>query len=175
MSAKSLGGRREEGVSPEGRMKVGARRGRRPRLPERILMGSAALWNLLLAVITLFPYQMWLTSEGYDILGSEDAMDSGSAVAEVVSVVRLYGIALLLFALVTAVIAWRMSVAHRSGIVWWLGVGTLLMLATRDVVSVLLLSVALVLYLSRSRAMRRLEAETGPATSPARTEQTEEV
>lgn len=174
MSAQVQRGRRGERFISEGRRGLVGRRERRPRVPERVLMGVAAVWNLLLAVITLFPYQMWLTSEGYEVLGAEDAMDSGSAVAEVVSVVRLYGVVLLLFALVTAVIAWRMRAGHRRGVVWWLGIWVVLMLATRDVVSVLLLSVALVLYLSRSRAMRRLDAEIDPAL-PARTEPTEEV
>lgn len=135
---------------------------RRPRLMERILLGIAAVWNFVLAVVTLFPYQMWLTSEGYEALEAEEAMGSGSAVAEVVSVIRLYGILLLLFALVTAVIAWRMRSPHRRGVVIWLVISTLFMLATRDVVSVMLLSVALVLYLSRSRAMRIAAEKTTP-------------
>lgn len=146
----------------------------RTRRAERLLLFSAALWSGAMAVVTLFPYQMWFTSVGYEALEAADAAGASGAVTEVVAVIRLYGIAVLLGALVTALVAWRMGPGHSRGVTWWLLACVAATFLTRDVVSVLLFSVCLAVYLSRSRAMRRIDV-TEPATSPDRTEQTEEV
>ncbi|GAA3051415.1 hypothetical protein GCM10010467_16250 [Actinocorallia glomerata] len=131
-------------------------RGDRPprRRAERALLAVAAGWNGLLAVLTLFPYQYWFASSGYQGLEDAEALGSASMVTEVAAVVRTYGIAVLLGALLTAVVAWRLKLQHSRAVTWWLiacVVGTFL---TRDVVSVLLFSVCLAVYLSRSRALR---------------------
>lgn len=123
------------------------------RRAERVLLFTAAGWNALLAVLTLFPFQLWFASTGYHGLEEADSLGSASMVTEVTAVVRVYGIAVLVGALLTAFVAWRLRLQHSRGVTWWLiacVAGTFL---TRDVVSVLLFSVCLAVYLSRSRAL----------------------
>lgn len=139
---------------------------RRPprRRAERTLLFLAAGWNALLAVLTLFPYQYWYASSGYRGLEDAEALGSASMVTEVAAVVRTYGIAVLLGALLTAVVAWRLRLEHSRAVTWWLVACVIGTFVTRDVVSVLLFSVCLAVYLSRSRALR-LHAAAEPAPS----------
>ncbi len=134
------------------------------RRAERWILTSAAAWTTALAVVTLYPYLMWLTSSGYEALEAADALGSAAALNEVAAFVRLYGIALLLVGIATAVLAWRMPYAHRRGIVWWLALCTLGALLTRDIVGMLLFGVCLIVYLSRSRALRLMSQNTPELT-----------
>ncbi|GAB3188353.1 hypothetical protein [Nesterenkonia suensis] len=141
------------------------------RRAERVLLAGAAGWNALLAVLTLFPYQYWFASSGYQGLQDAEALGSASMVTEVAAVVRTYGIAVLLGALLTAVVAWRLKLQHSRAVTWWLiacVIGTFL---TRDVVSVLLYSVCLALYLSRSRALRLHAQSQSQAQSQAQAQE----
>ncbi|MDZ5076007.1 hypothetical protein [Nesterenkonia sp. HG001] len=134
------------------------------RRAERALLFIAAGWNAVLAVITLFPFQYWFASSGYQGLEEADALGSASMVTEVAAVVRTYGIAVLVGALLTAVIAWRLKIGHSRAVTWWLVACVVGTFITRDVVSVLLFSVCLAVYLSRSRALRlHAEAEAARA------------
>ena len=142
-------------------------RGTPRRRAERLLLFTAAGWNAALAAVTLFPFQLWFSSTGYQGLEEAESLGSASMVTEVTAVLRAYGIAVLLGALVTACIAWRLRMEHSRAVTWWLiacVVGTFL---TRDVVSVLLFSVCLAVYLSRSRALHIHRRQHRPSSAPA--------
>jgi len=127
-----------------------------------VVLGLAAAWTLLLAAITLFPYQAWLSSSSYDLLVQEEMLRSSGVVTEMAAVVRVYGLALVISALVSALAAWRMTSEHHPLIVAWLIAGVSGCLLTRDVLGLLLFVVCLVLYLSRSRALRKACASHFP-------------
>jgi hypothetical protein len=142
---------------------------RRHRRPERVGLVVGAVWTLLLATITLFPYQAWLTGSGYRTL--EDAGELGAAglVGELAGVTRVYGLGLVLVALVCALLAWRLpAVGHRL-LVAWLVVCVVGSLLTRDVVGLLVFGVVLVLTVARRRAERTVAATSAPTTHPEKT------
>lgn len=135
----------------------------RVRRAERLLLFGAAIWGILLAAITLLPYQMWLTSTGYSALETAGELESAAVVTEVAAVVRLYGVALLLGSIITGVVAWRMRERHSGAVVIWVIVCTVAALITRDLISVVLLIAAIAVYLSRSRAAKLTRARPEPA------------
>ncbi|GAA3236905.1 hypothetical protein [Nonomuraea helvata] len=115
---------------------------------ERRLLVAAAVWTGLLALVTLFPYRMWFEQVAAGSAGE-------SLIAGASAVVGVYGLVLLLVALVTGWLAWRIGTRPGAAVLWWAGACAVGALLTRDVVGCLLFSVVCAVYAARSRALRK--------------------
>lgn len=118
---------------------------------ERRLLVAAAIWTGLLALVTLFPYRMW-----FEQAAAGSAADS--LIAGASAVVGVYGLIMLLVALVTGWLAWRIGTRPGAAVLWWTGACALEALLTRDVVGCLLFSVTCAVAAARTRALRKVNS-----------------
>jgi hypothetical protein len=131
------------------------------RQTERRLLAAAAAWWAALAVITLIPYRIWFEQRSSEAVGETGGE---SLIAAASGAVAVYGMLVLLGAMVTGWLAWRIGTAHVGAVLWWTGACAAGALLTRDVIGCLLFTAAGTVYWARTRALRTVSEPTPSAT-----------
>ena len=129
---------------------------RRP--AERLLISAAACWQLGLAAVTLIPYRLWFEDAGHQSLIDQGAESSAGVVSELSGVLMAYGLVLVVGAIVSAFLVWRLTQISTRVVVVWLAACLVGAFITTDVIGALLYSVALTVYLARTRAAVKVVA-----------------
>jgi hypothetical protein len=138
------------------------------RSPERLVMSAAVFWQIGLAAITLFPYRSWLEDVGQTTLHASSADIESNVLNHVSGVLSAYGLILLAGALITALLAFRLTMIRQRTVVIWLAACLGGAMLTTDLIAALLYSVALVLYVARNRAASKLgNREQNQTQSPS--------
>jgi hypothetical protein len=136
------------------------------RLPERLVMSAAVFWQIGLAAITLVPYRLWLEDASQTTLHASNANVEPNVLNHVSGVLTAYGLILVAGALVTALLAFRLTMIRQRSVVMWLATCLGGAMLTTDLIAALLYSVALVIYVARNRAVSKLGTASRTVPSP---------
>ncbi|MEK4563434.1 hypothetical protein MKX54_01945 [Alkalihalobacillus sp. FSL R5-0424] len=130
---------------------------------ERKLLIVAAIWNACTALLTIFSYYNWFDREGAARLESQElstAIAGSQMVNNVLQVIMLYGIFVLIGAIITFVVAVKIK-DHtiQKGAVIWMAIWGAVLLASMDIIGFLLVLIAFVTYLAKNKAIKLTKEE----------------
>lgn len=101
---------------------------------------------------------MWFEGEGQAALARGAAESSAGLVSELSGVLMTYGLILVIGALITGLIAWRLPQLTARTVIIWLAVCLVAAFVTTDFIGALLYSITLVFYVARARALAKVVA-----------------
>ncbi|KGA98496.1 hypothetical protein AJ85_07540 [Alkalihalobacillus alcalophilus ATCC 27647 = CGMCC 1.3604] len=131
-----------------------------------LIIGSA--WNLITSLLTIFSYYSWFDQEGAKRLENQDwnTMIAGSQmVNNVLQVILMFGIFMLVGAIVTFLIAVKLKDNEiQYGVIVWIAIWGLIQLVSMDILGFILFLIAFVIYLAKNRAVRLIK--NGETASP---------
>jgi hypothetical protein len=123
---------------------------------ERIILGVAGAYNILMASITVFIYTNWFRNNSYDILEEKGLLKQGvSDVSNVVYVAEIYGLIIAIIGVISIIVASRgMKPGTISrGVIIYLVVIIVFSLGTADWLGLIAYSLCLAVYVARNKAI----------------------
>ncbi|WP_306982919.1 hypothetical protein [Alkalicoccobacillus murimartini] len=130
---------------------------------ERKLLIVGSMWNACTALLTIFSYYSWFDQEGAARLESQElnTMIAGSQmVNNILQVIMLFGIFMLIGALINFVVAVKLKDHEiQKGVVIWMVVWGLILIVSMDIIGFLIVLFALVIYLAKNKAIKLSKEE----------------
>lgn len=125
---------------------------------ERKLLITGSLWNLITALLTMFSYYTWFKREGaqrLELVDQSTALAGSQMVNNILDVILLFGIFMLVGAIVNFIIAIKMKDNQiQNKVIIWIGIWGAVQLLSMDLIGFVIFSIAFVIYLAKNKAVR---------------------
>ncbi|WP_096189022.1 hypothetical protein [Evansella halocellulosilytica] len=125
---------------------------------ERKLLITGSLWNLITALLTMFSYYTWFKREGaqrLELVDQSTALAGSQMVNNILDVILLFGIFMLVGAIVNFIIAIKMKDNQiQNKVIIWIGIWGAVQLLSMDLIGFAIFSIAFVIYLAKNKAVR---------------------
>ncbi|MHC5248899.1 hypothetical protein [Enterococcus sp. LJL90] len=134
------------------------------RKAERNLSKAAAVWDVLVGLVTMFGYYPWFEEQGIGVFQSNDNYDylNSSLVVMFSKVVLIVALATILMGIVSWIVAKDMKDNQiEKGRMRWLIACSIIHLVIYDVVGILFYLLASLLYISKNKALKMKKMDVG--------------
>lgn len=127
------------------------------RTTEKRLLISAGIWNIIMAVLTIFGYSTWFKNEGVKSFEMNEQLTylNTSMLDSLVSIIMVFGLLIFLIGIINIYLSkkvdgiknyWKMNI--------WLITCLIIHFLSFDIIGIVLYLVTLVIYIARTKAFK---------------------
>lgn len=125
---------------------------------ERRLLLIASIWNMLTSILTIIGYAPWFREKGTRMLNTnkQNSYFSSSLVDSIVQISMIYGLLMFSISLVGIYMSYKMKDNQiNTKMIVWVVFCLLISFVSFDVLSILLYSIVLVIYVARNKSIKK--------------------
>ncbi|MDX8045190.1 hypothetical protein SH601_04240 [Gracilibacillus sp. S3-1-1] len=125
---------------------------------ERKLLITGSVWNLIIALLTMFSYNSWFNREGAKQLEQVDgnvALAGSQMLNNISSVIFIFGLFTLVGAIINFLVATKLRDNEiQKGVMIWVGIWAVIQLISMDIVGFLIYMFAFIMYTAKNKAIK---------------------